>query len=147
MAGDDFPVTIFHNPECGTSRNVLAIIEAAGYRPNVVEYLVAGGTRPQLLALFEAAGVSAREVLREKNTPAAELGLLDPDVTDDQLFGAMAAHPILVNRPFVTTPKGTRLCRPDSAAVLDLLDRWPAGPFAKEDGTLLVDADGKRVAG
>ncbi len=147
MAGEDFPVTIFHNRECGTSRNVLAIIEAAGYRPNVVEYLVAGWTRPQLLTLFEAAGVSAREVLREKNTSAAALGLLDPDVTDDQLVEAMVTHPILVNRPFVTTPKGTRLCRPDSAAVLDLLDRWPAGPFAKEDGTPLVDADGKRVAG
>lgn len=142
----DFPVTIYHNPECGTSRNVLAIIEAAGYQPTIVEYLQAGWTREQLVALFAAADVTAREALREKKTPAAELGLLDPAITDEQLLAAMVAHPILVNRPFVTTPKGTRLCRPDSAAVLDLLDRLPKGPFIKEDGTLLIDQDGKRVA-
>lgn len=143
-ANNAFPVTIYHNPDCGTSRNVLAIIEAAGYRPNVVEYLQAGWTREHLVALFAAAGVTAREALRDKKTPAAELGLLDPAITDAQLLDAMVAHPILVNRPFVTTPIATRLCRPDSGAVLDLLAHWPKGPFAKEDGTLLIDADGKR---
>lgn len=146
MTGDNFPVTIFHNPECGTSRNVLAIIEAAGYRPTVVEYLVAGWTRPQLLALFAAAGLSARQALRETKSPAAELGLLADGVPEGQLIDAMIKHPILVNRPIVATPKGVKLCRP-SELVLDLLDRWPAGPFAKEDGSLLIDADGKRVAG
>lgn len=142
----DFPITIYHNPDCGTSRNVLAIIEAAGYRPTVVEYLQAGWTREQLVALFAAADVTAREALREKKTPAAELGLLDPAITDDQLFDAMVQHPILVNRPFVVTPIATRLCRPDSSTVLDLLERMPKGPFAKGDGTLLIDADGNRVA-
>lgn len=140
-----FPVVIHHNPECGTSRNVLAIIEAAGYAPVVIDYLKEGWTRPQLLALFAAAGVTAREALREKKSPAAELGLLDPAITDDQLIAAMIEHPILVNRPFVATPKGVKLCRPDSGIVLDLLERAPKGPFAKEDGTLLIDADGKRV--
>lgn len=146
MAGEDFPVTIYHNPDCGTSRNVLAIIEAAGYRPNVVEYLVAGWTRRQLLALFAAAGVTPREALREKKSPAEELGLLDPSASDERLLDEMLRHPILVNRPFVVTLKGTRLCRPDSALVLNLLAQWPAGPFAKEDGTLLIDANGNRVA-
>jgi len=146
MAEDTFPVTIYHNPDCGTSRNVLAIIAAAGYKPNVVEYLQTGWTREQLVALFDASEVTAREALREKKTPAADLGLLDPAITDDQLLAAMVTHPILVNRPFVTGPKGTRLCRPDSATVLDLLDRMPKGPFTKEDGTLLIDEDGKRVA-
>lgn len=145
MSGETFPVTIYHNPDCGTSRNVLAIIEAAGYRPNVVEYVQAGWTREQLVALFAAADVTTREALREKKTPAADLGLLDPAITDDQLLAAMVVHPILVNRPFVTTPIATRLCRPDSSAVLDLLEHWPKGPFAKEDGTLLIDADGKRL--
>lgn len=146
MADGDFPVTIYHNPDCGTSRNVLAIIEAAGYKPNVVEYLQVGWTREQLVQLFAAADVTPREALREKKTPAADLGLLDPSITDDQLLAAMVEHPILVNRPFVTSPIATRLCRPDSGAVLDLLERLPKGPFAKEDGTLLIDADGKRVA-
>jgi len=145
MSGETFPVTIYHNPDCGTSRNVLAIIEAAGYRPNVVEYVQAGWTREQLVALFAAADVTTREALREKKTPAADLGLLDPAITDDQLLAAMVVHPILVNRPFVTTPIATRLCRPDSSVVLDLLEHWPKGPFAKEDGTLLIDADGKRL--
>jgi arsenate reductase (glutaredoxin) len=145
MADADFPVTIYHNPECGTSRNVLAIIDAAGYRPNIVEYLATGWTRPQLLALFSAAGVTVREALREKKSPAEDLGLLDPSVSDERLLEEMLRHPVLVNRPFVTTPKGTRLCRPDSALVLDLLERWPRGPFAKEDGTPLIGADGKRA--
>jgi arsenate reductase len=145
MTGADFPVTIYHNPDCGTSRNVLAIIEAAGYRPKVVDYRETGWTRPQLLALFASAGVSAREALREKKSPAEELGLLDPAVTDERLIDAMLRHPILVNRPFVETPKGARLCRP-SEFVLDLLARWPKGPFAKEDGELLIDANGNRLA-
>lgn len=141
-----FPVVIHHNMECGTSRNVLAIIEAAGYSPIVIDYLREGWTRPQLLALFAAAGVSARQALRETKSPAAELGLLAEGVPEDQLIDAMIKHPVLVNRPIVATPKGVRLCRP-SERVLDLLDRWPEGPFAKEDGSLLIDADGKRVAG
>lgn len=144
MAGEDFPVTIYHNPDCGTSRNVLAIIEAAGYRPLVVEYLVSGWTRPQLLALFSAAGVTPREALREKKSPAEELGLLDPAVSDERLIAEMLRHPILVNRPFVASPRGVKLCRPSELA-LDLLERWPEGPFAKEDGALLIDADGRRV--
>ncbi len=140
-----FPVVIFHNPECGTSRKVLAIIEAAGYSPTVIDYMVEGWTRGQLLALFAAANVTAREALREKKTPAKELGLLDNSVGEEALIESMIEHPILVNRPFVATPKGVKLCRPDSGMVLDLLERWPDGPFAKEDGTLLIDADGKRV--
>ncbi len=139
-----FPVVIHHNPACGTSRNVLAIIEAAGYTPTVIDYLHDGWTRPQLLALFAASGLTAREALRETKSPAAELGLLDPAITDDQLIAAMIEHPILVNRPIVATPKGVALCRP-SERVLDLLDRWPPGPFNKEDGSPLIDANGKRV--
>lgn len=141
-----FPVVIHHNPDCGTSRNVLAIIEAAGYSPVVIDYLREGWTRPQLLALFAASGLTPREALRETKSPAADLGLLAEGVTDEQLLTAMIAHPVLVNRPLVATPKGVKLCRPDSALVLDLLDRLPPGPFTKEDGTLLIDADGKRVA-
>lgn len=141
-----FPVVIHHNMECGTSRNVLAVIEAAGYSPIVIDYLREGWTRPQLLALFAAAGLSARQALRETKSPAAELGLLTDGVSEDQLISAMIKHPVLVNRPIVATPKGVKLCRP-SERVLDLLDRWPRGPFAKEDGSLMIDADGKRVAG
>ncbi len=144
-AMNHFPVVIHHNPECGTSRNVLAIIEAAGYAPVIIDYVREGWTRPHLLALFAAAGVTAREALREKKTPAAELGLLDPAVSDEALIAAMIKYPILVSRPFVATPKGVKLCRPDSGMVLDLLERWPKGPLAKEDGSLLIDADGKRV--
>lgn len=140
-----FPVVIHHNPECGTSRNVLAIIEASGYSPIVIDYLREGWTRPQLLALFAAAGLTARQALRETKSPAADLGLLDPSVSDDDLISAMLVDPVLVNRPFVVTPKGVKLCRPDSAIVLDLLERWPKGPFAKEDGSLLIDASGNRV--
>ena len=141
----DFRVVIHHNPDCGTSRNVLAIIEAAGYAPVVIDYLRDGWTRPQLLALFAEAGITAREALRETKSPAQELGLLAEGVSEDQLIAAMIEHPILVNRPIVATPKGVRLCRP-SELVLDLLDRWPAGPFSKEDGSPLIDAAGKRVA-
>ena len=141
-----FPVVIHHNMECGTSRNVLAVIEAAGYSPMVIDYLREGWTRPQLLALFAAAGLSARQALRETKSPAAELGLLADGVPEDELINAMIKHPVLVNRPIVATPKGVKLCRP-SERVLDLLDRWPRGPFAKEDGSLMIDADGKRVTG
>ncbi|MFT3722401.1 MAG: arsenate reductase family protein [Hyphomonadaceae bacterium] len=140
-----FPVVIHHNMECGTSCNVLAIIEASGYSPVVIDYLREGWTRPQLLALFAAAGLTARQALRETKSPAAELGLLREGVTEDQLVEAMIQHPVLVNRPIVATSKGVRLCRP-SELVLDLLDRWPKGPFAKEDGSLLIDASGHRVA-
>ena len=140
-----FAVVIHHNPDCGTSRNVLAIIEAAGYRPTVIPYLETGWTRPQLLGLFAAAGLTPRDALRTAKSPAAELGLLDPTVDDEALLSAMVAHPILVNRPIVCTAKGVRLCRP-SETVLDLLDRLPPGPLHKEDGMLLIDAEGRRVA-
>lgn len=140
-----FPVVIHHNPDCGTSRNVLAIIEAAGYAPVVIDYLREGWTRPQLLALFAAAGLTPRQALRETKSPAAELGLLDPAVSDERLVAEMLQHPVLVNRPIVATPRGVKLCRP-SEAVLDLLERWPPGPFAKEDGSPLIDAAGNRVA-
>ena len=132
---DAFPITIYHNPDCGTSRNALAMIEAAGYAPTIVEYRQTGWTRPQLEGLFAAMGATARDHMREKGTPAAELGLLDPSVPDDAILEAMVQHPILVNRPIVVTPKGTRLCRP-SEAVLDLLDRRPA-EFTKEDGEVV----------
>ncbi len=137
----DFPITIFHNPACGTSRNTLAMIEAAGYAPTVVEYLKSGWTRPQLQALFAAMGVTPRQAMREKGTPAAELGLLDPNVGNDQILDAMVLHPVLVNRPIVVTPKGARLCRP-SEAVLDLLDKQPAS-FTKEDGEVVVISPGR----
>ena len=132
----DFPVTIFHNPACGTSRNVVAMVQAAGYAPTVVEYLKAGWTAEQLRDLAGRAGLSVRDLLREKGTPAAELGLLDEGVGEDRLVEAMVAHPVLVNRPLVVTPKGVRLCRP-SETVLDLLDRKPAS-FTKEDGEVVV---------
>lgn len=137
-------VVIHHNPGCGTSRNVLAIIRAAGYEPAIVEYLKTGWTRPQLLGLFAAAGLSPRQALRETKSPAAELGLLHEGVGPDSLLDAMTAHPVLVNRPIVCTRLGVRLCRP-SEAVLDLLERLPAGPLYKEDGQLLIDKEGRRV--
>ena len=131
----DFPITIYHNPDCGTSRNALAMIEAAGYRPEVIEYLKTGWTRPLLDQLLAALGTRPRALLREHGTPAAELGLLGQDVPDDAILDAMIAHPILVNRPIVVTPKGAKLCRP-SEEVLDLLDRRPAS-FTKEDGEVV----------
>jgi arsenate reductase len=135
---DDFPVTIYHNPACGTSRNTLAMIEAAGYRPTVVEYLKTGWTRQKLEALFAAMNAKPRDLLRRKGTPAAELGLLEPDVSDDRILEAMVAHPVLVERPIVVTPKGTKLSRP-SELVLDLLERGPAS-FTKEDGQVVIPA-------
>ncbi|HEY4144310.1 arsenate reductase (glutaredoxin) [Pinirhizobacter sp.] len=135
---DNFSITIYHNPDCGTSRNTLAMIRAAGYQPTVVEYLKTGWTRAQLDKLLSAMAKAPRDLLRAKGTPAAELGLLEPGVSDDQILNAMVAHPILVNRPIVVTPKGVRLCRP-SESVLDLLDRQPAS-FIKEDGEMVLPA-------
>ena len=132
----EFPITIFHNPACGTSRNTLAMVRAAGYEPTVVEYLKVGWPRQQLKELLAAMHLRPRDLLREKGTPATEQGLLDPAATDDQILDAMVEHPILVNRPIVVTPKGTRLARP-SEAVLDHLDRQPES-FAKEDGEVVV---------
>lgn len=137
-------VVIHHNPDCGTSRNVLAIIEASGETPIVIEYLKTGWTRPQLLALFAAADLTPRTALRTTKSPAEELGLLDPSVSDAAILDAMLEHPVLVNRPLVCSPKGVRLCRP-SEAVLDLLESLPPGPMAKEDGSPLIDAEGNRV--
>ncbi|MEX0694035.1 MAG: arsenate reductase (glutaredoxin) [Rhodospirillales bacterium] len=137
-------IVIYHNPDCETSRNVLAVLRCAGYEPEVVEYLQAGWTIPQLRGLFAAVGLSVRQCLRISRSPAEELGLLDESVDDDTLLAAMVQYPILVNRPFVCTPKGVRLCRP-SETVFDLMDRLPPGPFYKEDGELLIDHDGVRV--
>ncbi|PLX36481.1 MAG: arsenate reductase (glutaredoxin) [Hyphomicrobiales bacterium] len=137
-------VVIHHNPDCGTSRNVLDIIMKAGVEPTVIEYLKEGWTRPQLLALFAAAGITPRKALRTTKSPAVELGLTDPSVDDETLLDAMLEHPVLVNRPIVCSPKGVRLCRP-SETVLDLLDTLPPGPLYKEDGELIVDAEGRRV--
>ncbi|GIL37881.1 arsenate reductase (glutaredoxin) [Roseiterribacter gracilis] len=131
----DFPITVFHNPGCGTSRNVVAMIEAAGYTPTVVEYLNVGWTRAQLEQLLAAMKAKPRDILRDKGTPAAELGLLGPETTHDAILDAMVAHPILVNRPIVQTPKGTKLARP-SEVVFDLLDRLPES-FTKEDGEVV----------
>jgi arsenate reductase len=132
---DDFPITIYHNPDCGTSRNALAIIRAAGYEPTIVEYLTIGWRRDQLLSLMKEADVAPREWLREKGTPAATLGLLASYVPDDETLDAMIKHPVLVNRPIVVTPKGVKLCRP-SEVVSDLLERHPAF-FTKEDGEVV----------
>lgn len=140
----NFPVVIHHNPDCGTSRNVLGIIRAAGYQPTVIDYLAEGWTRPQLLALFAAANITPREALRIARSPAEAMGLTAPNISDDQLLDAMIAHPILVNRPIVCTLRGVRLCRP-SEVVLGLLDQIPPGPFAKEDGQLIIDAEGNRL--
>lgn len=137
-------IVIFHNPNCGTSRNVVRIAQDAGFSPTVIEYLDTGWTRPQLQALFAAAGLSPRDALRTSKSPAEELGLLEPSVSDDALLDAMVAHPILVNRPIVSCVTGVRLCRP-SGEVLDLLPEWPAAPYAKEDGSLLIDAEGQRL--
>jgi len=130
---DHFPVVIHHNPDCGTSRNVVAFVEACGYAPTIVPYLETGWTRPQLLALFAAAGATPREMLREKHELAAALAHAD----DAAILEAMLEHPILVNRPIVATPKGIRLCRP-SETVFAILDRRPEDPLFKEDGEAVV---------
>ena len=137
-------IVIHHNPDCGTSRSVLGIIRDAGYDPVVIPYLDTGWTRPQLQALFAAAGLSPRQALRDKRSPAQELGLLEEGVDDDALLDAMIRHPVLVNRPIVCTPRGVRLCRP-AVLVLDLLECWPAAPYVTQKGDLIIDADGKRV--
>lgn len=129
-------VVTYHNPDCGTSRNVLAIIESSGYAPTVIEYLKTGWTRPQLLGLFAAAGLTPRTALRESKSPAGELGLLEEGVSNEAILEATLQHPILVNRPIVCTRKGVRLCRP-SETVLQLLEQYPQSPFLKEDGALL----------
>lgn len=137
-------ITIYHNPNCGTSRNVLALIRNSGEEPTVIEYLKTPPTRETLVKLLVDAGLGVRDVLREKGTPYAELGLADPKWTDDQLLDAIGQHPILLNRPIVVTPLGTKLCRP-SEAVLDILPNPQRGAFSKEDGEPVVDARGQRV--
>jgi arsenate reductase (glutaredoxin) len=134
-------IVIHHNPDCGTSRNVLAIIQAAGYTPTIIDYMQTGWTEPQLLGLFAAANLTPRCALRVSKTNAAELGLTDPFTGDAEILAAMLTYPLLVNRPIVCTAKGVRLCRP-SETILDLLDRMPPGPVFKEDGTLIINAVG-----
>jgi arsenate reductase len=137
-------VTIYHNPDCGTSRNTLAMIRNAGIEPHVVEYLITPPGRVELKDLILQAGLTVRGAMREKGTPYAALGLDDPALTDDQLVDAMMAHPILINRPFVVTSEGVRLCRP-SEIVLDILPAPQQGPLAKENGEAVVDAEGRRL--
>ncbi|MQB43665.1 arsenate reductase (glutaredoxin) [Rhizobium sp. ICMP 5592] len=137
-------VIIYHNPDCGTSRNTVALIRNAGIEPHVIEYLKTPPSRAMLVQLIARTGVATRDLLREKGTPYAELGLGDPGLTDDQLLDAMMRHPILINRPIVVSPKGVKLCRP-SEEVLDLLPPQ-LGEFFKEDGERIVDEHGRRVA-
>ena len=144
MQSQNSSITIFHNPACGTSRNVLALIRNSGAQPEVVEYLKTPPTRERLRGLVEAMGIPVRALLREKGTPYAELNLGDPALTDEQLLDFIGQHPILMNRPIVETPLGTRLCRP-SEVVLDILPSPQRGAFTKEDGERLVDKDGRRV--
>lgn len=137
-------VVIYHNPACGTSRNTLGLIRNAGIEPLVIEYLEQPPTRERLSAMIRDAGLSVREAIREKGTPYAELGLDDSRLSDGHLLDAMLRHPILINRPFVVTERGTRLCRP-SEVVLDILAQPQRGYFAKEDGEVVIDARGERV--
>ncbi|CAM2158381.1 arsenate reductase (plasmid) [Pararobbsia alpina] len=137
-------VTIYHNPDCGTSRNTLAMIRNAGIEPTVIEYLKHPPSRERLIELIEKSGLAVRDVLRQKGTPYAELQLDNPALTDGQLIDAMMSHPILINRPFVMTEMGVRLCRP-SEIVLDILPAAQRGAFNKEDGEAVVDSEGKRV--
>lgn len=137
-------IRIYHNPACGTSRNTLALIRNSGIEPEVIDYLAHPPSRSELKDMIASAGLSVREALREKATPYAELGLDNPALDDDALIDAMLAHPILINRPLVVTPLGVRLCRP-SELVLDILPQPQQGPFAKEDGELVIDAQGRRV--
>lgn len=138
-------ITIYHNPKCGTSRNVLALIRNSGVEPEVIEYLKTPPTKARLAELVAATGQGVRALIREKGTPYAELGLADAKWSDDQLLDFMLAHPILINRPLVITPLGVRLCRP-SEAVLDILPNPQQAAFAKEDGEQVVDAKGQRLA-
>ena len=137
-------IIVYHNPECGTSRNVLGLIRNAGIEPHIFEYLKTPPARALLVQLIERAGIAPRDLLREKGTPYAELGLGDESLTDDALLDAMMVHPILINRPLVVSPLGVKLCRP-SEAVLDLLPVPQQGAFAKEDGERVVDEQGQRV--
>ncbi|MFL9880592.1 arsenate reductase (glutaredoxin) [Herbaspirillum rhizosphaerae] len=137
--------TIYHNPACGTSRNTLALIRNSGEEPIVIEYLQHPPSREILIQLINDAGLTVREAIRQKGTPYAELGLDDPELTDEHLLDAMLTHPILINRPFVVTSKGTRLCRP-SEVVLDILQNTQQGSFTKEDGEVVINAEGQRVA-
>ena len=137
-------VTIFHNPACGTSRNTLALIRHAGIEPVVIEYLKTPPSKERLRELVASMGISVRELLRQKGTPYAELGLDDRTLLDEQLLDAMLAHPILINRPIVVTPLGAKLCRP-SELVLDILPDPQRGAFTKEDGEVVIGGDGKRV--
>ena len=138
-------IRIYHNPACGTSRNTLALLRNSGEEPEVIEYLLHPPSRETLLTLIGEAGLTVRDTIRRKGTPYAELGLDNPQLSDDLLLDAMLAHPVLINRPFVVTPKGVRLCRP-SELVLDILPNPPQGPFTKEDGEVVIDAEGRRVA-
>ncbi|UXT92735.1 arsenate reductase (glutaredoxin) [Agrobacterium pusense] len=137
-------VTIYHNPACGTSRNTLEMIRNAGIEPTVIEYLKTPPSRVQLIKMIADAGLTVRQAIREKGTPYADLGLEDPELTDDQLLDAMLKDPILINRPFVITSVGTRLTRP-SEVVLDILPDTHKGAFTKEDGERVLDAEGKRI--
>lgn len=137
-------ITIYHNPRCGTSRNTLAMIRNSGAEPRVIEYLKTPPNREKLVELIAAAGLGVRGIMRAKEALFAELGLADPARSDDELIDAMMAHPILINRPIVVTPQGTRLCRP-SEVVLDILPQPQRGAFTKEDGEKVVDAEGRRV--
>ena len=137
-------VTIYHNPECGTSRNTLAMIRQSGVEPEVIEYLRDPPSREQMMALVGAAGLTLRAVLRQKDAPYTALGLDDPRLDDEALLDAIAAHPILLNRPFVETPLGVRLCRP-SEVVLDILENPDIGPFTKEDGEVVVFGGARRA--
>lgn len=139
-------IVIYHNPDCGTSRNTLAMIRNSGIEPHVVEYLKTPPSRSMLEQLIERAGISPRALLRQKGTPYAELGLDDDSLADTALVDAMMAHPVLINRPLVVSPLGVKLCRP-SEAVLDLLPVQQRGAFTKEDGQKVVDADGNRIHG
>jgi len=137
--------TIYHNPDCGTSRNTLAMIRQSGEEPEIIEYLKTPPSRERLAELIAAAGLTVRQALRQKDTPYEALGLGDAALTDGALLDAMLAHPILINRPFVATPKGVRLCRP-SEVLFEILPNPDIGPFTKEDGEVVIDASGKRVA-
>ncbi|ULR45650.1 arsenate reductase (glutaredoxin) [Rhizobium sp. K102] len=137
-------VTIYHNPACGTSRNTLAMIRNAGIEPDIIEYVNTPPSRAELVKMIADADLTVRQALREKDTPYAELGLGNPDLSDDQLLDAMLAQPILINRPFVVTPLGTRLSRP-SEVVLEILPETHKGAFTKEDGEKVLDAEGKRI--
>jgi len=137
-------VIIHHNPDCGTSRNTLVMIRQSGEEPEVIEYLKTPPSRQTLIELIAAMAISPRDLLREKGTPYAELGLGDPKWSDDDLIDFMMAHPILINRPIVVTPLGTKLCRP-SETVLDILPNPDIGPFTKDDGEVVIDSEGRRV--